>query len=515
MRRRFGYDYLILLAVFFAVVVFVSVSLLTGTAWSMTTETQMATWIMVISTTGAATGAMVTTYSFIAYMEKPELRFMVLALVGIDMVFVLFAFMFSHRSLMEWIPFFPGHQRNRTIVAAFGLTLVPSALSASFRGEAQLVGLKRWMVVLLGGVAIPLCITWFMVSPNPVFITVDPYGGLFNATPIGLALLLVSFVSLVISFVRYFADWLQSGNRISFAFSLALILWTLALVLLAVLESALQIIEAIWYSLIPIGLALIALAMLMSTVLDPHRALRDLVDHRTRELLRSEMESAFYLNMWSHKIGNLLQGLITYVELSEDFGDGKSDESMLEVAHQLGREATIVNRQVINLSRIKASQDTELESRNLMDAVTTAIDDASNLLGDNRIEVDVNITDDAWVMADDLLDLLFASLFVFAGKHGNAKRIRITSSVSDDEVGVNITCESECFSQKRIRQAFGDDFSLDSLTGLELYTVRLLLSRYNCHMEYPIKSGAVGNAVKIRFLRGQQQPDDSEAEEQS
>jgi hypothetical protein len=502
MSRRIGYDHVLLLVIFLAVVSLVSGSILTGSAWVTVSDTQMALWVIMVSTFGAAVAGVVATYSFIAYMEKPELRFLLLGFVGIDAVLILFAFMFTHNSFDAWLPLYSEHQRNRTIVALFGLTLIPSALSASFRGEVPAVGERRWIIVGLGGVILPSLLVWFLASPQPVFLTIDPYGGFYNTTPIGITLMVIGFLSLGASLVRYSIEWWRGGDRISFAFMLALVLWILSLFLLLVLETAQQTLEVIWYSLISFGLMLIAVAMLMTAVTDPHRALRDLVDHRTSELRKSEKESEFYLNMWSHKVGNLLQGLITYVELSEEFGGEVQDGDAIGAAHQLGREATLVNRQVINLSRIKASKDRELEPRVLADAVETATRDVEGFLGESGISISLDVDGDACVQADDLLDLMFVSLIIYASKYKDTSKIEFTSTSADNEVSVEASCKGTCFSHERVRRMLDDDeISMDSRIGLELYTVKLLSTRYGCVLSLGPSQTPSESAITISFQR--------------
>ena len=134
MKAKFGYDHLLIFSIFGIVVSIIIYNIITGDAWVLIPESQMAFFIILFSTLGAALGGVVATYSFIAYMEKPELRFLVLALLGFDAIFVMFAFLFSHPSLQPWLSIDTNDQRNRTIVAVFGLTLIPSVLSGSFRG---------------------------------------------------------------------------------------------------------------------------------------------------------------------------------------------------------------------------------------------------------------------------------------------------------------------------------------------------------------------------------------------
>jgi signal transduction histidine kinase len=500
MKAKFGYDHLLIFSIFIAVVSFISYNIFTGNAWVMIPDSEMAFLVILVSSLGAALGGVVATYSFIAYMEKPELRFLILALLGFDAIFVMFAFLFSHPSLNAWLPYYTADsQRNRTIVAIFGLTLIPSVLSGSFRGESSIIGEKSWIPGILGMIVIPACVFWFYFSPEPVFYTIDPTGGFFNTTPISLAIMITGFLSLSISFLRSAVDWYRGGDRISFAFSLSLLLWILAMLLLLVLDSVLQTLEILWYSLLGAGFSLLAITMVMTAATDPHRALLDLVDNRTRDLKRSEQESEFYLNMWSHKIGNLLQGMITYVDLFEEVSESEEHTEMIETAQQISKQATLINRQVVNLSRIKARKSVEIEPRKLVDTLTFTESDALNLLGKSGIDLSIDISNDTVVYTDDLVDILFLSLIIQAGKSRDTKGISIITSPEKSNI-IDVICEGSGFSPRYIQPILTDDnLSLDSHVGLELYTAKLLTSRYGCSIECPESEDTKRTIIRITF----------------
>ncbi len=490
---------MLIFSIFIIVISYISYNIVTGDAWVTLSESQLAILIILFSTLGASLGGVVATYSFIAYMEKPELRFLVLALLGFDSIFVMFAFLFSHPSLQIWLPFITDDQRNRTIVAVFGLTLIPSVLSGSFRGESPIIGEKRWILGILGIIVIPACVIWFYFSPAAVFLTIDREGGFFNTTPISLTIMVVGFVSLFISFLRSAIDWLRGGDRISFAFSLSSILWILSMLLLLVLDSIYQTLEVMWFSLLSFGFSLLAITMVLTAATDPHRALLDLVENRTSDLKRSEQESEFYLSMWSHKIGNLLQGMITYVDLFEEVSESKEHTEMIATAQQINNQATLINRQVANLSRIKARKSVELEPRKLVDTLTFTESDALNLLGKSSFELSIEISEDTVIYTDDLIDILFLSLIIHAGKSRDTKGISIITS-SEKSNTIDVICEGSCLSHRYIHPILtDDDLSLDSHIGLELYTAKLLTSRYGGNIECLESHDSEKTSIRITF----------------
>ncbi|MBA7562445.1 hypothetical protein ES708_04097 [subsurface metagenome] len=138
---------------------------------------------------------------------------------------------------------------------------------------------------------------------------------------------------------------------------LALILWITGTVFIIVLWDPLQIAELLWMTTIIAGFLLIATVQFVTSIIHPHKLLESQVFQRTQELNQSKRESDFYLSMWTHKLGNFLQGMVTYLDILEHASQNSEDDSKTRaVARDLSREAIIVNQQVTDLMRIRERQ---------------------------------------------------------------------------------------------------------------------------------------------------------------
>ena len=133
---------------------------------------------------------------------------------------------------------------------------------------------------------------------------------------------------------------------------MALVLWTLSTLLFSLQESPYQVMELVWLSAMIYGFLVIAVAMIITAVIEPHKALVGLVEERTQEVEASRKESEFYLNLWGHKIGNLLQGMTMYLDLLA-LPEPQNPQHLQESARGLSREAAFINRQIGILAQVK------------------------------------------------------------------------------------------------------------------------------------------------------------------
>ncbi|MHA1637328.1 MAG: hypothetical protein ACTSUB_04870 [Candidatus Thorarchaeota archaeon] len=483
-NRKFTRDEIFIFGVFVTILAMVAILIFSGEVWVVVPRYQMSIWIIFGSVFVAMIGGVVATYSFVAYMQKPETRHIVLGLLGFDIIFIAFAFLFTHPSSELWIPFFPDRQRNRSIVMIFGMALIPSVLSGAFRGEVPVIKEHRWLIVLWGTVIVPVFVFWFSLSPEPVLISTDTSdaGGLFSATAIGAAMLGIVLIAFVVSFIRYLIQWFRKGDRIILGSGLALIIWIISLVLLGILNDPLLTLEIVWYTLTGAGFLILALTMIVTAIIEPHKALNEQVAERTQQLELSERESEFYLDLWSHKIGNILQGMQTYLELISQSVQDEKISSAIETAKILGKEANIVNRQVINLAQIKKSKEPILESIQLLEAIETAVSKASQFQESDNIIISVKVDPDVYALADNLIDLLFLSLILNIAKRELLDNVKmdITSSTSSTSYGIQFVCSCKALSPEGLSYLSETGLQVLKHLGLELFTVKLLLARYNC-----------------------------------
>lgn len=483
-------DKMLIYGIFLFTLAIVIAFLVTGEAWVIVSIETMAVWVIFASVFIATLGGVVATYSFVSYLQTQELRFLVLGLLGFDIVFTAFAFLFTHPSSLLWIPSFADRQRNRSIIILTGMALIPSVLSGAFRGDAPMLDEKRWIYSLWGGIIVPAFIFWFTLSPEPVIISTatSGEGQVFNATTEGIIVILMVIVSFFLSFFRYVMEWRKGGDRIIQASSLSLVLWIISVFLLGILDDPYLTLEIIWYGLIGAGFLLVAVAMIMTSILEPHKVLYEIVDDRTSKLEQSEDEIVFYLDMWTHKIGNILQGMMTYLDLLSRTSEDGEASTQNELAKELGREGNLVNRQVIALTKIKQTKDTILGPVNLREALLVASRDTLSYSAEGTPSLDIQVGSDVHVEADELLEHLFLSLFVHVAKKQDVENqyIIVNSESLSDSIIAEVSCSKPVFSTQAQMYIAESGLSTQTQLGLELFIMKILLARYNCRMEYSV-----------------------------
>jgi light-regulated signal transduction histidine kinase (bacteriophytochrome) len=176
--------------------------------------------------------------------------------------------------------------------------------------------------------------------------------------------------------------------------------------------------------------------MIVTSILEPHKVLNEIVDDRTRRLEQSEQEIIFYLDMWTHKIGNILQGVMTYLEIISENSEDSDMSVQNELAKDLGREGNIVNRQVITLANIKQTKEKTLELVNLKAALMIASEDMQSYSTKGIPSIDIRVDSEVFVKADTLLDQLFMNLFVHISKKQDVENLKmvINSESLNDSV---------------------------------------------------------------------------------
>ncbi len=496
-------DKIVLYGIFLSTLVVVAILLITGQAWVIVSVEQMAVSIIFLSVFLAILGGVIATYSFVSYRQTQELRFLVLGLLGFDMVFFAFAFLFTHPSSLLWIPAVADRQRNRSLAAVIAMALIPSVLSGAFRGDAPKIE-KQWLYSIWGIIIVPALVLWFTLSPEPVIVTTIISGeeGVFNATTEGLIVILAVVVSFILAFIRYVMEWRKKGDRIILASSLSLFLWILSVILLGILDDPYYTLEIIWFSLYGVGFLLIAVAMITTSILEPHKMLYEIVDDRTSKLEQSEKEIVFYLDMWTHKIGNILQGMMTYLELLPANSENNNMMAQNELAKDLGREGNLVNRQVIALTKIKQTKGKPLVPVNLRDAFIVASEDISSYYSvEGTPSLDNQVNPDICVEADALLDHLFLSLFIQVAKTQDIENLQIIASSEsvNDSVIIEIVCSEPVLSTQAQKYMAEVGISSQTQLGLELFIMKILLDRYHCKMQYSVDTETKESRITFYF----------------
>ena len=482
---------------------FMSFSILlciTGEAWDILSESDFQFWAILIASFTMAVAGGVLTDSLLYYSQLRNVRRLVILLLAVDILLLNVLYMLTHPSSAHWSVMFADRVRNRTITTTSGLAVMPAALLSSFAGDVPATLRNRILYGLWGGLVIPVFSLICFFSPTPLFVVTDPTGGLGGLTLQGWVVAILMPVAAVIAFVRFVVEYRKRRDRVVLAFGLALLLWATASAYLSLLWDPQQVAELIYMTDAMAGITVIGVAMVIDAFVEPFKTLEVEIEKRTEELEQSKRESELFLSAWGHKVGNLLQGITTYLDLSAHYPKaGEGAQGFQKEAIQLNWEAKIINRQVTWLSQVKSSSGLPLLPVDLGRAIAKAAESIGELMDGASVSLSPS-NESVEVLADDNIDLLFTGLYshCLLGVYRNKVKVSVSYRAEQMSVVVELVITDgpsphdmvEFFKSKGLP----DVVKLD----LDMYMARLLLERYGASVE---AGSGQKSALILRFVR--------------
>ncbi len=474
------------LVLFLVTLIFFTYMYVSGIAWNILEPPEFSFWLTILTIILTLSAGTVATYSFVSFSQFKEMRSLMLLLLGANLVLWAFLYLMTHPASAEWAVTFSDRDRNRTLGMALVLIIVPCIILGSFSGDVKPNRPSVALLLAWGGMLMPIISLWLFFSEEPVFLMTSPEGGIEGLTIEGMIISFGFLISQIIAGLRLIQKWRETQDMLDFALLLAILVWITGTFFIIILWDPLQVAELMWVGSIILGMLQISVVQFMTSIIEPHRTLEEIVKVRTEELDLSKQESEFYLNLWTHKMGNLLQGLITYLDLLENVASqSKEDINTRGAARDLSREAILVNHQVLQLSRIKERLQEELYIVEVVDAIQQAIKTAKEHLGPGAFKIEMDDKGPCTIFADDLLELVFLSTILFHMRSISSEPLELSINVrNDDDIcsvavisdGLNISKNVSAYLQGNI---IIGDLSLD----LDLFTMKLLMSRYDGWIE--------------------------------
>jgi len=244
----------------------------------------------------------------------------------------------------------------------------------------------------------------------------------------------------------------------------------------------------------------IDLAMIMDAMVEPFKTLEREIQKRTEELEESKNETELFLSAWAHKVGNMLQGMTTYLDLVDQATSaGDSVASSQKEAAQLNWEAKIINRQVAWLSQVKSSSGLPLVPVSISQAIFKAVKSITELAEDRSISFTPS-DDDAKVLADGNIDLLFTGLFSHCvlGPEGSPTSVSVRCRTEENRVTVELEIKKGTSVNVMIEFLQGEGLPDMITLDLDMYMTRLLLHRYSASVE---SAGKKDGTLLLGFRR--------------
>ncbi|MHA2359041.1 MAG: hypothetical protein ACXAB5_02115 [Candidatus Thorarchaeota archaeon] len=483
-RQLTSGDYVVVV-LFAIVVVSTLVFTLTGIPYALIESTEMSFWLAILMPLGTIMSGIIFSYSLAQYTLEKQFRDLVLLLMAINMLLDGFLYLLTNTSFAAVFPF-ANRDRNRTIVIAFGLILGPSALFGSLNSFSSVTKRQLYSLLTWGGLIVPAVSLWFFFSPEPVFSTTPIGAGISGFSPIAWFFFLVVPSSMFYAIVKYIQAWRIERNRINLSSALALALWFLAVMLFASQTNPLQLMEIVWYSVFVGGLFLISVVIVTSSVIAPRKLMMDLVRKRTKQLEETREESEFYLNVWGHKIGNLLQSMILYLEMIST--SSERDQKIIELADaaiEIGRETGQINRQVAALIKLKEKEDIELSPMNISEALASSLEITKSLYGPDSIQEEYRaLSENIQVLADEFLELVFVNLLSFICKNSPQSKLTISPIVTPQTLAFQFAFDGPRIPLDIENSLFSEIQPSKTTLSLDLYTVKILMRKFNGVFEY-------------------------------
>ena len=492
----------IVLALFATITIIFLITGLSGIAWKILDPIAFSFWLVVITFLLVFSSVTVLTYSFVSFTQSREVRHLMLLLMSANIMIWAFLFLLSHPASINWSLIFSERNRNRTMVIAWVLIVIPTILLGSFTGEVKPSRPSVLLLVLWGAVIMPITSLGLFFSRDPVFILVTSEGGIEGMTTTGVIMSIGFMFAQILALPRIMQQWWRTRNTIDLSLMLAMGLWLLGALFGMFAWDPLQVAEIIWMASIIAGFLLIAAVQFVTSILHPHKNLERFVHQRTRELNISKQESEFYLNMWTHKMGNFLQGMITFLDILEMAAQNSEDDTKTRAAaSDLSREAAMVNQQVVQLTRIKESLDQALWPVNLPEAFEDAIKSSRKLLGEDVFTAEFIHRESLTVNGDNLLPLAFHSAIAFQVKNrvDDLPHIKVSVGHSDSPRSIEIRSRGKPIPEGLRTFIEGEELRGQIALDLDLFTIKLLMNRYGAKIRCGRDESTEENSCTFTF----------------
>ncbi len=510
-RRLIRFTILFLFTLFVAITI---ILIMTGVMWYPLSHEQLVFWLTIDTSGGSLAAGIVFIYSLERYKQEHLFTDFLLVMLSITAIFTGMLYLITSPAFQGLSPF-AERNRNRVILMFQAIVMAVSPLLGSLRSEEPIQRREKRLLVLMNGFVGPILALYALFSQTQLITLSSSDYGPFQFTPGGLIAFSLLYVLLALSLFKLFRAYLVTQVNVHLAVGLLFALFMIAGLLISMTTNPLSVLEGAWYTAYIEGFAIIGISFMMDVVVDPFRALKKLVIERTEELAESKRESEYYLNIWSHKVGNLLQGLHMYLELVMSAPDQKEVRELSRSSLMLVDDVDAINKQVRILSRIKSKQAEDLVPVSMKDAIKSAIDEIDDILGENAPEiVFVELERDDHVLADDLLSTIPFNIIMYIVRNllDEESRISVDLSESPDHLTVNIRYVGKHISKDVL--AFHHD-SLDpsrTTLGLDIYAVNVLLKSYGGSFFYEdLPHGGQFTASMKRYLTRTSQESISES----
>ena len=482
-KRLISITILVLFIIFISIPI---IFILTGFIWYELTQGQIVLWLILNTVGGSLAAGIVVIYALERYKQEQLFTYLLLVMICITIMITGVLYLITSPAFIGISPLVDIN-RNRFILMFGALVLAASPLLGSLVSETPIRQHEKLLLILLNCVVGPILQVYALLTPVQLFTMASGDLGPFQFTPGGLVLFTLVMVLLIMSIVKSLRAYYISRVSIHLAIGLQVGIIMVAGILVAMAAGPMSVAEGSWHATYIEGFAILSISFMLDVVVDPFRILKALVTKRTEELAESKQESEYYLSIWSHKVGNLLQGLYLYLELMTSTSDQQEIKELSQSSLMLINDVDAINRQVRILSRIKDKQVEELVPVSLRAALEAAIHEIKNTLGASAPEIVVSeLEQDDYVLADDLLSTIPFNIIMYIIRDQAVGKPQISVKLleSSEHLTVHIHYEGKPISED-VQASLYDSLDPSRTTmGLDIYAAKVLLKNYGGSILY-------------------------------
>jgi two-component system, sensor histidine kinase len=206
-----------------------------------------------------------------------------------------------------------------------------------------------------------------------------------------------------------------------------------------------------------------------------------------KEAIHEKNRASFYLDLMSHDIGNLHQGMATWAQIAQDdsFKPKTREEAMKKIGRLQSRSTRLL-KSILLLSRLKG-MDLHLIQTNLIEMIKETSDDIKNMFPEKEITIDLESCCDPCIIdSEPLMKEVFFNLFHNGVKfQDDEPYLKIILKQEGDIIRIMISDHGPGIHDKHKEELFQKYLSKQSgkRTGLGLSLVMELVERYEGTIE--------------------------------
>ncbi|MHA1576792.1 MAG: sensor histidine kinase [Candidatus Thorarchaeota archaeon] len=467
-----------------------------GILWEILGPESIIAALSIIMALMAAVASIVASYAFVFFQQDRHMRNLILSILGGVMIPVSLLYLISHPGFPFVTPFPPMSYKNDVISLVAGAVVGIGLLAAVLVKERVASKRETYQILTIGIIVTPIIIFLVAIIPESVL----PDWELINN--LGLLVGVVIYGSNVLAIIFYSRIWRLRSNSIPTGIVLGLTSFSIGSTLIILETTANQVIEIASMFMIFISFTLLVLPMMATSITEPHRGLSEIIRERTKELSLTRDESTFYLNIWTHEVGNILQGILMYLESLELLQHGSKEiANKIQPAKALTDRATQTIRQVAEIASMKDAKP-NLRAINVESAIDRALKSTREQNDMSSVKIQVNQADqEISVYADTLFSDIISKLLsntILRSKNRNLSIHIITFKIAST-VHIEIRDDGTVLTKNAREYLTGEASVLHSEIGLDLFIVRNLLQRYHGKISIEKLEITSENLTLLRF----------------